>query len=123
MSDSKKTLAPKLSFQKGSLHPINQVKDHIVGFLVSNGFTHIEGPEIETEEYNFDMLNIKASHPARQMHDTFYVNNKTHVLRTHTSPVQIRGMLTSKPPISLISAGKVYRKDDDATSSNRRYLY
>ena len=115
MSDSKKTLAPKLSFQKGSLHPINQVKDHIVGFLVSNGFTHIEGPEIETEEYNFDMLNIKASHPARQMHDTFYVNNKTHVLRTHTSPVQIRGMLTSKPPISLISAGKVYRKDDDAT--------
>ena len=61
------------------------------------------------------MLNIKASHPARQMHDTFYVNNKTHVLRTHTSPVQIRGMLTSKPPISLISAGKVYRKDDDAT--------
>ena len=115
MSDSKKTPAPKLSFQKGSLHPINQVKDHIVGFLVSNGFTHIEGPEIETEEYNFDMLNIKASHPARQMHDTFYVNNKTHVLRTHTSPVQIRGMLTSKPPISLISAGKVYRKDDDAT--------
>ena len=115
MSDSKKILTPKLSFQKGSLHPINQVKDHIVDFLISKGFTHTEGPEVETDKYNFDMLNIKESHPARQMHDTFYVNNKSHLLRTHTSPVQIRGMLTSKPPISLISAGKVYRKDDDAT--------
>ena len=61
------------------------------------------------------MLNIKESHPARQMHDTFYVNNKAYVLRTHTSPVQIRGMLNNKPPISYVSSGKVYRKDDDAT--------
>ena len=61
------------------------------------------------------MLNIKKSHPARQMHDTFYVNNKLNVLRTHTSPVQIRGMLQSKPPLAFISGGKVYRKDDDAT--------
>tara|TARA_B100000965_G_scaffold274970_1_gene232900 strand:+ start:23 stop:748 length:726 start_codon:yes stop_codon:yes gene_type:complete len=115
MSDSKEIIEPKLILEKGSIHPINQVKDYIVNFLMSKGFTHIEGPEIESEEYNFDMLNIKASHPARQMHDTFYVNNKSNVLRTHTSPVQIRGMLSSKPPISLISAGKVYRKDDDAT--------
>ena len=79
MSDSKKILTPKLSFQKGSLHPINQVKDHIVDFLISKGFTHTEGPEVETEKYNFDMLNIKESHPARQMHDTFYVNNKSFV--------------------------------------------
>ena len=61
------------------------------------------------------MLNIKESHPARQMHDTFYVNNKSNVLRTHTSPVQIRGMLEKKPPLAFISGGKVYRKDDDAT--------
>ena len=61
------------------------------------------------------MLNIKESHPARQMHDTFYVNNKDSVLRTHTSPVQIRGMLNNKPPLAFISGGKVYRKDDDAT--------
>jgi phenylalanyl-tRNA synthetase alpha chain len=61
------------------------------------------------------MLNIKKSHPARQMHDTFYVNNKSHLLRTHTSPVQIRSMLNSSPPLAFTSAGKVYRKDDDAT--------
>tara|TARA_B100000475_G_C14959010_1_gene299133 strand:+ start:24 stop:662 length:639 start_codon:yes stop_codon:yes gene_type:complete len=83
--------------------------------LKSLGFQIIDGPELETEEYNFDMLNIKKSHPARQMHDTFYVNNKAHVLRTHTSPVQIRGMLNNKPPFAFISGGKVYRKDDDAT--------
>jgi phenylalanyl-tRNA synthetase alpha chain len=115
MSDVKKIIEPKLSFDQGSIHPINQVKDHIISFLESKGFLHISGPEIETEKYNFDMLNIESSHPARQMHDSFYVNNKSHVLRTHTSPVQIRGMLSSKPPISFISAGKVYRKDDDST--------
>jgi phenylalanyl-tRNA synthetase alpha chain len=79
------------------------------------GFEIIDGPELETEEYNFDMLNIKHSHPARQMHDTFYVNNKSSLLRTHTSPVQVRGMLENKPPLAFISGGKVYRKDDDAT--------
>ena len=61
------------------------------------------------------MLNIKEHHPARQMHDTFYINNKSNVLRTHTSPVQIRAMLNNEPPIGFISGGKVYRKDDDAT--------
>jgi phenylalanyl-tRNA synthetase alpha chain len=79
------------------------------------GFQEVDGPEIESEEFNFDMLNIKKSHPARQMHDTFYVENKSHVLRTHTSPVQIRSMLKSQPPLAFSSAGKVYRKDDDAT--------
>ena len=83
--------------------------------LISFGFEVIDGPEIETEEFNFDMLNIKESHPARQMHDTFYVNKKSYVLRTHTSPVQIRGMLEKKPPFAFISGGKVYRKDDDST--------
>ena len=83
--------------------------------LTNCGFEHVSGPEIENEEYNFDMLNIKKTHPARQMHDTFYVNGKSHVLRTHTSPVQIRTMLENKPPFAYSSAGKVFRKDDDAT--------
>ena len=97
----------------GSNHPINFIKDFLVHILEDIGFQHIEGPEIETEKFNFDMLNIKKSHPARQMHDTFYVNNKEYVLRTHTSPVQIHAMLNHKPPLSFISSGKVYRKDDD----------
>jgi len=100
---------------KGSLHPINQVKDYLINMLAQMGFHEVDGPEIESEEFNFDMLNIKKSHPARQMHDTFYVENKSNVLRTHTSPVQIRSMLESKPPLAFTSAGKVYRKDDDAT--------
>ncbi len=99
----------------GSLHPINQTKDFLINLLSEIGFKEIQGPEIESEEFNFDMLNIKKSHPARQMHDTFYVDNKSKVLRTHTSPVQIRSMLKSKPPFAFTSAGKVYRKDDDAT--------
>ncbi len=107
--------SPKIQKSLGSYHPINQTKDHLLNLLSGFGFHQVFGPEIETEEFNFDMLNIKESHPARQMHDTFYVNGKQSLLRTHTSPVQIRGMLESKPPIAFISAGKVYRKDDDST--------
>jgi phenylalanyl-tRNA synthetase alpha chain len=106
---------PLIKDEVGSLHPINQVKDFLLNMLADLGFQEIDGPEIESEEFNFDMLNIKKSHPARQMHDTFYVENKSHVLRTHTSPVQIRSMLKSQPPLAFTSAGKVYRKDDDAT--------
>src|SRR6056300_267394 len=112
LGDIDQPLIPEV---KGSLHPINQVKDYLINMLVQIGFKEVDGPEIESEEFNFDMLNIKKSHPARQMHDTFYVENKSHVLRTHTSPVQIRSMLETKPPIAFTSAGKVYRKDDDAT--------
>ena len=115
MSSSKDITSPKLVKDIGSLHPINHMKDSIMDLLVSFGFEIIDGPEIETEEFNFDMLNIKKSHPARQMHDTFYIRNKSNLLRTHTSPVQIRGMLEKKPPLAFISGGKVYRKDDDAT--------
>ena len=107
--------SPEILKEIGSIHPISNMKLFILDFLVSIGFKIIDGPEVETEEFNFDMLNIKKSHPARQMHDTFYVENKTSVLRTHTSPVQIRGMLENKPPIAFVSGGKVYRKDDDAT--------
>jgi phenylalanyl-tRNA synthetase alpha chain len=106
---------PKITADEGTLHPINQTKYHLLNLLSEMGFEQVHGPEIETEEFNFDMLNIKKSHPARQMHDTFYVENKKNVLRTHTSPVQIRSMLETKPPIAFTSAGKVYRKDDDST--------
>ena len=99
----------------GTLHPVNTVKDFIVYILQDIGFSHIEGPEIESELFNFDMLNIKKSHPARQMHDTFYVEDSRHLLRTHTSPVQIHAMLKNQPPFAYASSGKVYRKDDDAT--------
>ena len=106
---------PLIKKVTGTLHPINQTKDFLLNLLNQLGFQEVQGPEIESEEFNFDMLNIKKSHPARQMHDTFYLENKSKVLRTHTSPVQIRSMLKSKPPFAFSSAGKVYRKDDDAT--------
>ena len=108
-------IRPQVIKGLGSEHPINQTKNYLLDMLNSIGFRSISGPEIETEEYNFDMLNIKKTHPARQMHDTFYLEKKSHLLRTHTSPVQIRTMISNKPPFSYVSGGKVYRKDDDAT--------
>tara|TARA_B100002019_G_scaffold292697_1_gene316739 strand:+ start:130 stop:855 length:726 start_codon:yes stop_codon:yes gene_type:complete len=115
MSSNKDISAPMIIEDRGSIHPINHLKDSIMDLLVTFGFEIVDGPEIETEKFNFDMLNIKETHPARQMHDTFYVENKSNLLRTHTSPVQIRGMLEKRPPLAFISGGKVYRKDDDAT--------
>ena len=115
MSDLIDISPPKINNDIGAHHPINVMKDTLMNLLISMGFEVVDGPEIETEEFNFDMLNIKESHPARQMHDTFYVNNKSHLLRTHTSPVQIRGMLEKKPPFAFISGGKVFRKDEEAT--------
>ena len=115
MSNNKDIIHPKIDYKLGSIHPINTLKYSILNFLQSLGFEIINGPEIETEKYNFDLLNIKKTHPARQMHDTFYVNEKANLLRTHTSPVQIRSMLKNKPPFAFSSGGKVYRKDDDAT--------
>ena len=111
MSNIDNIKPPLIKDEVGTLHPINQVKDHLLNMLAALGFQEVDGPEIESENFNFDMLNIKKSHPARQMHDTFYVENKSYVLRTHTSPVQIRSMLETKPPIAFASAGKVYRKD------------
>ncbi|MDC3103094.1 phenylalanine--tRNA ligase subunit alpha [Gammaproteobacteria bacterium] len=115
MSKIDNMIPPKLELEFGAKHPINHVKDTIMDSLSMYGFNIVEGPEVESEEYNFDMLNIKEHHPARQMHDTFYVDSRSYVLRTHTSPVQIRSMLNNKPPLAFISGGKVYRKDDDAT--------
>ena len=115
MSSEKEKKLKQNRIDFGSIHPISSTLISITSILESYGFSSITGPEIETEEFNFDMLNIPSSHPARQMHDTFYINQKARVLRTHTSPVQIRAMLENEPPISFISSGKVYRKDDDAT--------
>ena len=115
MSPKENLFISSITKDVGSLHPIEEMKNKLVNIMESFGFTYEEGPEIETEENNFDMLNIKKNHPARQMHDTFYVENRSFVLRTHTSPVQIRSMLKLDPPISIVSAGKVFRKDDDST--------
>ncbi len=105
------------TIKKGHLHPISLTLDRILNILKSMGFLEKKGPELEKEEYNFDMLNIPKYHPARDMQDTFYVNKEGYVLRTHTSPIQIRTMLSEKPPIYITAPGKVYRKDDDPTHS------
>lgn len=103
---------------KGSIHPVTQVIEEITAIFADMGFGVAEGPDIETDEYNFDKLNIPESHPARQMHDTFYLqgngDGKT-LLRTHTSPVQIRTMTGGKPPFRFIAPGSTYRCDSDIT--------
>ncbi|NOX27070.1 MAG: phenylalanine--tRNA ligase subunit alpha [Gammaproteobacteria bacterium] len=98
----------------GSIHPVTQTIDRIVALFGSAGFEVAEGPEIEDDKHNFEALNIPANHPARAMHDTFYVDENT-VLRTHTSPVQIRVMENNKPPLRVIAPGRVYRCDSDLT--------
>jgi phenylalanyl-tRNA synthetase alpha chain len=101
---------------RGTIHPVSHVRDEVVALLGDLGFAVAEGPDVETDDYNFTRLNIPADHPARQMHDTFYLSEKDGiVLRTHTSPVQVRTMLAGKPPIRIIAPGRTYRKDSDAT--------
>lgn len=100
--------------KSGSLHPVTQVKQFINDYFSRLGFDIVEGPEIETEFYNFEALNIPGHHPARAMHDTFYFGDG-HLLRTHTSPVQIRTMEKRNPPLRLIAPGRVYRCDSDVT--------
>lgn len=100
----------------GSTHPITKVKNEILDTFIGLGFAVKEGPEIETDYYNFQTLGIPEDHPARDMQDTFYVGEKI-LLRTHTSPMQSRTMLSQKPPIRIVVPGKVYRADDDATHS------
>lgn len=101
----------------GSVHPITLTLERIVEIFRGMGFSVEQGPEIELEDYNFDKLNIPKDHPARDMQDTFYINKEGYLLRTHTSPVQIRTMLSQKPPIQMIAPGRVYRRDDDPTHS------
>lgn len=100
----------------GGLHPITLTLARIEQLFHSLGFATASGPEIETDFYNFTALNIPENHPARAMHDTFYIDPQ-HVLRTHTSPVQVRYMEVHQPPLKIISPGRVYRVDSDATHS------
>lgn len=100
----------------GHLHVINQVYDDLIGIFADLGFQVATGPDIETEYYNFDSLNTPADHPARDSHDTFFVSPGT-VLRTHTSPVQMRVMEKFQPPVAVVAPGRVYRVDYDASHS------
>ncbi len=100
----------------GALHPITRVRLRIEELFRRAGYEVAEGPEVEDEFHNFEALNIPADHPARAMHDTFYLEDG-HLLRTHTSPVQIRAMLGRQPPLALIAPGRVYRRDSDVSHS------
>ena len=101
----------------GGLHPVTRTLERIETLFKSMGFMIAEGPEIETDYYNFTALNQPENHPARSMHDTFYLDDGKHLLRTHTSPIQIRYMEKHKPPLKIIAPGRVYRVDLDATHS------
>jgi phenylalanyl-tRNA synthetase alpha chain len=101
----------------GGLHPVSRTMERIEQLFRSIGFEVADGPEIETDFYNFTALNQPENHPARSMHDTFYLADGRHLLRTHTSPIQIRYMEQRQPPIRIIAPGRVYRVDSDATHS------
>ncbi|MGH6779920.1 MAG: phenylalanine--tRNA ligase subunit alpha [Bradyrhizobium sp.] len=105
--------------ETGRIHPLSQVTDELTTIFADMGFSIAEGPDIETDDYNFTRLNFPVGHPAREMHDTFFFNPKEDgsrlLLRTHTSPVQVRTMLSQKPPIRVICPGRTYRIDSDAT--------
>ncbi|WP_375409463.1 phenylalanine--tRNA ligase subunit alpha [uncultured Methylobacterium sp.] len=104
---------------RGRIHPISQVLDEVTAIFADMGFSVAEGPDIETDDYNFTALNFPPGHPAREMHDTFFLapdrNGQRKVLRTHTSPVQIRTMRSQQPPIRVICPGRTYRHDSDQT--------
>ncbi len=109
---------PERSFNQGKIHPVSQVIDEISSIFSEIGFNVEEGPDVENEYNNFSALNTPENHPARDMHDTFYLDkNKEFLLRTHTSPVQVRTMLNGKPPFKIIAPGRTYRSDSDQTHS------
>ncbi|MDP9427313.1 MAG: phenylalanine--tRNA ligase subunit alpha [Actinomycetota bacterium] len=105
---------PGVPYPKGSLHPSLRVIDEVVDFFVGLGYRVAEGPEVETDYYNFTALNIPPGHPARGMQDTFFLDDGL-VLRTHTSPVQVRTMLSQEPPVYIVCPGRTYRRDSDPT--------
>jgi phenylalanyl-tRNA synthetase alpha chain len=112
---------PRATARKGTIHPVSQVMEECAAIFADMGFAVAEGPQVETDWYNFDALNIAPEHPARQEHDTFFMHRAPgdprppHVLRTHTSPVQIRAMQAQGAPIRVIAPGRVYRMDMDQT--------
>lgn len=103
---------PGRGVRYGALHPVTQVREEICRIFAGLGFSVVEGPEVELDYYNFEALNIPKNHPARDMQDTFYVEDNI-VLRTHTSPVQVRTMEKTRPPVRILSPGRVYRRDSD----------
>ncbi len=111
---------PSSKIKRGSLHPVNRIIEDIEDLFVSMGYDVVIGPELETDEYCFERLNLPKGHPARDMQDSFYINNE-YLLRTQTSAVQARTMLsnTEKTPIRMITCGKTYRREDDATHSHQ----
>jgi phenylalanyl-tRNA synthetase alpha chain len=112
---------PAPGLRPGSLHPVTQVQWEIEDLFTSLGFAVLDGPEVETEEHNFDALNIPPAHPARDMQDTFWLSNG-HLLRTHTSPVQVRGMRKLGPPLRMIAPGRVFRNEEvDASHEHTFY--
>lgn len=114
MAEAVDVTLPGRSAAHGGLHPVSRTMNRIVELFTQVGFEVVTGPEIEDDFHNFEALNFPAHHPARAMHDTFYFPDG-HLLRTHTSPVQIRAMKTMQPPIKIIAPGKVYRSDSDQT--------
>lgn len=108
---------PGRGIGKGGLHPVSRTLERVEALFRSVGFEVADGPEIETDYYNFTALNQPENHPARSMHDTFYLADGKQLLRTHTSPIQIRYMERHRPPIKIIAPGRVYRVDSDATHS------
>lgn len=105
---------PGRSFWQGSLHPTTLVMNEVCGIFRNLGFDIASGPEVEIDHYNFEALNMPPEHPARDMQDTLYIT-ETVLLRTHTSPVQVRTMLATRPPLAVVAPGKVYRRDSDLT--------
>jgi len=108
---------PGRGMGRGGLHPVTRTMERVEMLFRSLGFEVADGPEIETDYYNFTALNQPENHPARSMHDTFYVEGGRYLLRTHTSPIQIRYMQKHRPPVKIIAPGRVYRVDSDATHS------
>jgi len=112
---------PAPGVRPGSLHPVTQLQNEIEDLFTSLGFAVLRGPEVESEQHNFDALNIPSTHPARDMQDTFWLSNG-HLLRTHTSPVQVRGMRAFKPPLRMIAPGRVFRNEEvDASHEHTFY--
>jgi phenylalanyl-tRNA synthetase alpha chain len=106
----------------GTIHPLNQVVEDLEDFFVGMGYEVAEGPEVESDHYNFEMMNLAKDHPARAMQDSFYIDENT-LLRTHTSPVQARTMLAKKgKPLRIICPGKVYRRDDDDQTHSHQFM-
>jgi phenylalanyl-tRNA synthetase alpha chain len=114
LRESIDTTLPGRGVRYGRLHPVTQVREEICRIFAGLGFSVVEGPEVELDYYNFEALNIPKDHPARDMQDTFYIEDNI-VLRTHTSPVQVRIMEKTRPPVRILSPGRVYRRDSDVS--------